>query len=246
MSYLSFCVYIHLLVFVLIKVLVIFTANFTQNKLIKMKTIFLSIAVALLSVTANAQNKSTEIPFDKGTMSIFAGYGLPNVVNNLDGYTGIGPLEIGYQYHLSKKVSIGLIYTYSHFSSPTFTFTDIDANTGNTLTSEYAYDVTYTTFLARFDYFWKNSKKSAIYSGLAVGYVDVSSNMAILTDGGNTTSIVAFSAASSSVAFHLTAIGIKYKAFGNLGGFAELGYGCNGIVNLGLQYSFGGNSKSKK
>ena len=32
MSYLSFCVYIHLLVFVLIKVLVIFTADFTVGR----------------------------------------------------------------------------------------------------------------------------------------------------------------------------------------------------------------------
>ena len=67
--------------------------------------------------------------------------------------------------------------------------------------------------------------------------------MAIVTDGGNTTSIAAFSAAASGLAYHLTAVGIKYKAIGGFGGYAELGYGYDGILNLGLQYSFRGKTK---
>ena len=70
--------------------------------------------------------------------------------------------------------------------------------------------------------------------------------MSVVTEGGNAMSISEFSGASSGLAYHVTAVGIKYKAIGGFGGYAELGFGYNGVLNLGLQYSFGDNSKSKK
>jgi hypothetical protein len=210
------------------------------------KTISLICAlVAMILSNASAQNKSDDIPFDNGAMSISVGYGFPSVFSDLDGYTGVGPFEIGCNYHLSKKVSIGLIYTYSHATSPVFLYSDVD-QFGNVSTSAYKYGVTYSTFLTRFDYFWKNSKKSAIYSGLALGYVGVSATMVVVTDGGNTASISSFSAAANGLAYHLTAVGIKYKAIDRFGVFAELGYGREGILNLGLHYSFDTKQKAKK
>jgi len=204
------------------------------------KTFLLSWVIILFAFTANAQTPSNgtnntsnnSTAFKKGDMSIMVGYGLPNLVSNFDGATGYGPFEIGYQYHLSNKVSIGLIYTYAHATGPTINYAD---GLGNSFS--YDYDVSYSTFLVRGDYFWVNKNKTAIYSGLGLGYVSVSSSVVMVSGTNTSASIAAFSATESGLAYHLTALGIKYKAFGHLGVFAELGYGYNGALNLGLQYT---------
>jgi hypothetical protein len=89
--------------------------------------------------------------------------------------------------------------------------------------------------LTNIDYTWANKEKYNLYTGLGLGYVDVSAT-ATITDGSGTAPT--FTAAASGLAYHLTAIGVHYKlGSSRFGGYAELGFGYNGIVNAGLSYS---------
>ncbi len=176
---------------------------------------------------------------EAGKMRIMVGYGLPNIPAKSLSNTSAssGPLEIGYKYSINDKWSIGLMYNHSSATTE-----DININDGNGNDYTYSFGVTFNTFLTQVDYHWANTEKYNLYSGIGLGYVSVTgtTNMTVNT-GVNpdpTDPTLTFSAVSSGMAYHITAIGINSKIVGGLGVYSELGVGYNGYFNAGLSYTF--------
>ena len=189
-----------------------------------MKKIYLILALVSSTVIVNAQTA-------KNKMRIMVGYGLPNIpaaiIGDVD--TKTGPYEIGYKVFLSDKFSIGLMYNYA--SASTKTALDYDPN-GNAYS--YNFDVSFSTFLTQLDYAWVNKTSHNWYSGLSLGYANVTANLNLITGSSNPT----FTAANSGFAYHLTLVGYHGTLGKGFGVYSELGYGFNGIFNAGLSYSF--------
>jgi hypothetical protein len=163
------------------------------------------------------------------------GYGIPNIPANVLATTGesSGPIEIGFKYFLSDKWSIGLMY-----NSSSATTEKINVNDGIGNDYDYSFGVSFNTFLTQVDYTWKNDEKYSLYSGVGLGYVDVTADVNLTVNSGTASESITFSAAESTVAYHLTFIGANSRLIGGLGVYAELGYGYNGIFNGGLSYKF--------
>ena len=98
----------------------------------------------------------------------------------------------------------------------------------------YNYEVRFSTFLTQFDYSWSNKENHNWYSGLSLGIVNVKATANITTGSGNPT----FNAADGGLTYHATLVGWHGTIGKGFGGYAELGYGCNGLINLGATYSF--------
>ena len=190
-----------------------------------MKKIYLVLALALTTTLVNAQTA-------KNKMRIMLGYGFPNVpaaVLGDDVDTKTGPYQIGYKLFLSDNFSVGLMYNTA--SATTKTAVGIDENLNP---YSYNFDLSFSTFLTQLDYSWANKPTHNWYSGLSLGYSNVSAKVNVTTGSGNPT----FTAASSGLAYHLTLVGYHGTLGKGFGVYSELGYGFNGIFNGGFSYSF--------
>jgi hypothetical protein len=178
--------------------------------------------------------------YKKGDMSLFFGVGASNTLATTLSSVGegasntFGPYIIGYQYHLTDKLTIGLAYT--HQSASTVKVT-IDNGIDNV---SYQTNFTFSTFLSQLNYSWYNNENGAfvLYSGASVGTFTMNAELEIIS--GNQDLANKYTGVSEGIAYHITAIGFKgrFTKTSKLGAFAELGFGFNGLFNGGIQYTF--------
>ncbi|MCX6187121.1 MAG: hypothetical protein NTU43_09025 [Bacteroidetes bacterium] len=189
------------------------------------KTITLLSILLLTRVASMAQA-------EEGRWRIIAGAGFPNipalVLTNVD--KSSGPYQLGFKKFISEKVNWGIVYSFSSAQTKPEIFLN---SGGNSFVVNY--EATFATLLGNLDYTWKNSKKYNLYSGIALGFVAVSATANITSGTGDAPKLTA---ANSGFAYHITAIG-AHRTFGDsrIGGYAELGFGSNGFLSLGLSYS---------
>ena len=188
------------------------------------KTLLLITLGLMTTLVSNAQSA-------KNRMRIMAGVGFPNipaaVLSDVDNSTG--PYQLGYKVFLTDKFSIGLMYNYASAQTKNKLAYDDNLNPYT-----YNYEVRFSTFLTQFDYSWSNKENHNWYSGLSLGIVNVKATANITTGSGNPT----FNAADGGLTYHATLVGWHGTIGKGFGGYAELGYGCNGLINLGATYSF--------
>ena len=176
-----------------------------------MKKVFLSLAIAAIAFTANAQ-KSSGLAFDNSTSYLHFGVGFGGGF-----YTGtvtLPPVSISYEKAVTDNISVGGILGYS--SSKYNFYTDGD------------YKYTYLLIAARGNYHFATSEKLDPYAGLSLGYNIVSVSA---PSGQNS-----YKSKGSALLFGAQ-IGANYYFSPNLGAFAELGYGI-GILTIGLSAKF--------
>jgi hypothetical protein len=197
------------------------------------------LTLILLLCAGIIQNGSAQV-YNKGNMSLFLGVGASNTLANTLSKVGegasnaVGPFILGYQYHLSDKLTIGLAYTYQSASTGKVVIDNgIDNVTFQT-------NLNFSTFLSQLNYSWYNNENNAfvLYSGLSVGTFTVKSDLEILS--GNEELATIYTGVTEGLAHHITAIGFKgqFTKTSKLGAFAELGFGYNGVFNGGIQYTF--------
>lgn len=178
--------------------------------------------------------------YTKGNMSLFFGAGASNTLANAINSVGegasnsFGPYIMGYQYHLTDKLTIGLAYTNQSASTGKVT---IDNGTENV---SFKTNFTFSTFLSQLNYSWYDNENGAfvLYSGLSAGTYTLNAELEVLS--GNKELAKINSDISEGLAYHITAIGFKgrFTKTSKLGAFAELGFGFNGVINGGIQYTF--------
>jgi len=178
--------------------------------------------------------------YKKGDMSLFFGVGASNTLATTLSSVGegasntFGPYIIGYQYHLTDKLTIGLAYTHQSASTGKVT---IDNGIDNV---SYQTNFTFSTFLSQLNYSWYNNENGAfvLYSGASVGTFTMNAELEIIS--GNQDLANKYTGVSEGIAYHITAIGFKgrFTKTSKLGAFAELGFGFNGLFNGGIQYTF--------
>jgi hypothetical protein len=200
-----------------------------------MKKLFLSI----LLCAGLFQSLSAQV-YKKGNMTLYAGLGASNVVANALNSVGegaansVGPYILGYQYHLTDKLMIGLAYTYQSASTGKQTVTTATDNVS------FRTNLNVSTFLSQINYSWYNNENQALilYSGAALGTFSIDSELELVS--GNKDLAVLYNGLANGMSYHINAIGYKgrFTKSSKLGAFAELGFGMNGIFNAGLQYTF--------
>ncbi len=185
------------------------------------------------------QSLSAQV-YKKGNMTLYAGTGYRNSVAIIlkdvgDGTSDSeGPILLGYQYHLTDKLMIGLSYSLQA------------ASTGKVKTETATDNVVYRTnmvlscFMSQLNYTWYSHEKQSfiLYSGASIGTFSVNKSLEIIS--GNKDLATAYSNISDEMAYHFTAFGFKgrFSKDSKLGAFAELGYGANGLFNAGINFSF--------
>jgi hypothetical protein len=157
----------------------------------------------------------------------------PNIIN--------APTFIGYQYHVKKRLSIGLVYCVSGVKTPNLIYPDLQNPSEST---EFNYQININSFMGSVDYHWyyRTGKKSSLslHSGLALGVYDVNFTTQII--GGNGQNLPEYNLSTGGKGWQLTLIGVKqsfnYKLLKNFGYVANLGVGMNVIgLSAGATYT---------
>ena len=190
------------------------------------------------SIFSSSEKKMEDPPpsFDKGCMSVFLGYGFNNSTTKIvtdfgdGGGKSFGPIQIGYQYHLSKRIAIGLMFTTTSATTAQQFVTDFVTQ------ANYTYSANFSTFLSKFDFFWSNKNNLAMYSGLALG--TQTARFSTNVTSGDPSLVEPFTESVGAIASHITLFGVKSR-FRSIGTYAEIGIGVNGLLNAGITYNFG-------
>jgi len=126
-----------------------------------------------------------------------------------------GTFSFQYQYRVSKLIQVGAAVSFNPGSI------DVKYDKGST-----SYSTTYfVSVMPRIDFTYVNRGLITMYSGLALGatYYSIRNNYSNQPDNVN-----------SGLLFGFQVNGIGIRVGKNIGGFAEFGFGCLGIVNLGF------------
>lgn len=142
------------------------------------------------------------------------------------------PSFIAYQYHVKKRLSLGLVYCTASVTTPELDYPDLQ-NPGEI--TRFRYQVAINSFMGNVDYHWyiRNGKKSSLslHSGIALGVFDVNFRTQVLGGDGQNLPNVNFSSGGNG--WQLTLIGVKqnfdYKLLKGFGYMANLGLGTNVI-----------------
>lgn len=126
----------------------------------------------------------------------------------------LGPIILGYRRNLSEPLSIGLKGSYTHFDKE-YTVSSTKFRIKNT----------FTTVMANGNVCYNPRNIVQLYSGLNAGF-------SVVTQSDDSSK----SASKTTFAFQVNALGIR---IGNkIGGFAEFGFGFDGVINAGLSVKF--------
>lgn len=120
----------------------------------------------------------------------------------------VGPLTVGYTYHLGDRVTVGITGSYTQAT--------LHVNDSGEIFSRNKY----YTFMPQSTLFLGRKDKVEAYVGLAFGatyYIHSSDS---------------YQEQSPQLSYQVTPIGVRTA--GRTGAFLELGYGYKGIVNVGL------------
>lgn len=161
---------------------------------------------------------STQFVYDIGDMwgSIFT---LGNVT--YDREKSSGAIHLGYKYSIGNKFTLGAVFVYEQVNN--------DVKSGNDLLGKNVNR--FYTLALESDFRYISKEKFQMYSGLGLGYTfgnqDFEASAATEQDADYQVHLINF---------QITGIGVRVgKSFG---GFAELGFGYKGIINLGISYQF--------
>jgi len=166
----------------------------------------------------------------QGSKHVHLGLGFPNfpgLIYSLYGPGGgssVGPFVATFKYGVMDKLAIGGTVNYSSASTGNFT----NFNGGN-----YSYKFTLITAMANGSYHYSNSDKVDFYSGLSLGWA-----IASLTTEGTPDLGESGPASVGGFTYHVTPIGFRYLFTENIGAYTELGWGLNGLAQIGLSAKF--------
>ena len=190
----------------------------------------------LLSGFSSFARGYDDVSIVPGSITIIAGTAFPNYLKFLPEFSGksVGPFQLGAQYQIGEKFSLGLQYSYCKASTAMYEETD---NLGNSFS--YKFDVSLNTIFVNGDYYWFDINRIALYSGLGFGYAQVKAAVSF-SDNASHSGDFSYSGLASTFGWQLRLIGVKANIVKGLGAYADLGFGWNGILEVGLKYTFGG------
>ncbi len=190
-----------------------------------MKALVFVLALCSLAFFAKAQSK----------WEVRAGYGLASAQEIVDGLADMttslgslgtarsstdlsyGPILVGVNYFPMPKLSVGLQYSNTKMNN------DITLESGGMSNYENLYHV----IMARSDYYYSTGFVQ-VYSGLGAGVSFSKSSPTKQTTGSESK--------STDFAYQVNAIGARVGR--TIGVFGELGFGYNGVLNLGISAKF--------
>ena len=203
----------------------------------KIVSIFL-VAVIVLSCAPCALAQDFD-PNNEPKNELAVGYGFVSSSNALDVFSDvvsaifgaryengafIGPLSAEYFYHVSPLVGVGGIGVYSHHKQ------DVIQNevvTGKQISNYY-------TVMPAVKFNWLRKKQWGMYSKLAAGYTRANySTTGKDSDGSNTKD----SSSDNFFNFQASLVGIE-AGNRSVRGFAELGFGEQGLIHGGVRFRF--------
>ncbi|MBR6015798.1 MAG: outer membrane beta-barrel protein [Prevotella sp.] len=192
-----------------------------------MKKVFLTLFVALFSMSAQAQEQEF-----KHEIGVFYGFGSASDI--LSTYTSMfaaaagdqsswwGPVGVEYYYHISPVVGLGAVAEYASCKAMD------EKNRTNDLNE------TFITVMPSVKFNWLRKKYFGMYSSLSAGAMFLSlscdNNVKATDPDAKDETLVAFM-------FQATALGMEFggSAFR---GFVEAGIGEKGLLCAGLRYKF--------
>ncbi len=190
----------------------------------------LSALLLLSGSTIYAGEKEPYI--DKGTFTAGVGYGFPNMNGWSNSPVSIGAIIVAGDYQLSKRFNIGLQYNYNYTESGMRNyFSTIDK-----ATIQYFNNERWNTFSVNSAYSYLNRGKLCLGSGLGLGM-----GLANGHSGRNTVkdpSIKEYNYTYSVYYIMLRLVDVQVKIKDNLSATGCLGFGSDGLVTAGVQYTF--------
>ncbi len=201
----------------------------------KNKALFIAVTILFSSLHLFAQTQdapdSRPPAFTGSELFIAHGY-MPlsqyNMNENTD-VTALGAVSLGYRYHFSRLLSLGVVGSYEHSSNnyaPTSYASTVTDRRGIQSCYTMATEVT-------FNYLTIANGTLRFYGVFGAGY---SIYVHIIKSKNNGVSSVYKNSRSTYGALQIAPIGIRFGR--DFGGFLELGSGYRGIVNYGLTYRF--------
>ncbi|RDV16642.1 hypothetical protein DXT99_02330 [Pontibacter diazotrophicus] len=190
------------------------------------KLLFLTFTVSLLSCSqVMAQVDTTITTTPRLKHEVYAGYGvlsfpllLEGIVNlfGTGGETnrGVGPVQVGYNYLLNEKWSVGVLNSYTSYTSR------------YTSSGQLIYRNHYYCVMPRIDGYWVREEKLLLYSGVAVGAMIFRGYDGELDEKSKGIYAVG----------HLNVMGLRVGK--ELAFFADFGFGFNGLINTGVSARF--------
>ena len=200
-----------------------------------MKKLFLLVAVALLTVTnVSAQNDEPKqeiaVTYGWASTSDWASI-FGNVIEAIfgerfgDNESIVGPISVEYFYHLKPWLGVGAIGAYGQFSQDIVSRDDENDVIGNKKTN-------YATFMPAVKITYLNRDIVGLYSKLAVGATRRSEKKTYVDESREGRDISEF-----HVNFQVSLLGVELGSQ-NLRGFAEFGFGEQGMLCVGARYKF--------
>lgn len=187
------------------------------------KPVLFAVLIMLLCCSqAQAQAEGPELPSVKGNREVAVGYGVLSLPVLVAGAADVltlgffsqgeevhvaGPLMLNYTFGFDDRWSAGMLATYTGYIVK------------HEDTGELDYRKNYYSLMPRIDYHYSKRTNVDVYSGLALGATYLQN---INRDEGN----------HLLYACHLNAIGMRFGK--KVGGFCELGFGMNGLLNAGV------------
>ncbi|MEI7978270.1 MAG: hypothetical protein WCI53_05455 [Bacteroidota bacterium] len=189
----------------------------------------------IISIIIGSTFSSNAQVVTEGSKQIYLGLGWPNIPGLVyttlgsGGGSSFGPICASFQYGIKDKITVGGTLNYSSANSPSFSGEDINGNT-----TSYSLKLSLITIMATGTYHYSNSDKADFYSGISLGYGIASAGI----DGNKGVGTTITVAEVGGAAYHITPIGFRYMFSDNIGAYTELGYGWNGLAQIGLSAKF--------
>lgn len=182
------------------------------------------IAFMAVSLGIQAQETKHELAFTYGfasTSQVLDNYGdlvsAPFSNSSLEKEWWFGPLGLEYFYHVSNRFSVGAVAVFGHRGGDLYEGEnkrgDLSAN--------------YFTLMPGVKYMWWSTDNLGLYSKAAIG----------ATYRNEKSDDIHYSENKIHVNYQLSAIGFEGGSF-RVRGFAELGFGEQGVFFTGLRYKF--------
>lgn len=173
----------------------------------------LIVAMMVAALSVNAQNDELKneisIGYGFGSISNIASiYQIAFSFSSSDQNGFWGPIAVEYQRHLSSMVSVGGLATIA----------------GCSWGNDKKASSTYISVMPAMKFNWINKEHFGLYSKVAAGLMFVHS------------SYKGESNSNTTFTFQVSALGVEFGS--QLRGFAELGFGEQGVLAAGLRYKF--------
>ena len=182
--------------------------------------------------TSNAQGGGAP----KSEISLSYGYGSSSgIIDVFDNFSGaifgdkydngsyIGPIGLEYFYHYEPRLAFGLIGVYNHYKQDIIrSKTEVGKRTNN-----------FFTLMPAIKCNWLIRDSWSLYTKTGIGYTYGHTSATEVAGGKD----IKESSNSSHFNFQVSLVGVEVGGY-YLRGFAELGFGEQGVINAGLRYRF--------